>query len=103
MYLKNPASDDAFGSQSYKLVTAKDSNNGTAKPEGSHHTSSDPQSLPTYGAQGDKDMKAGADAQATNPAEKLAESAADGSGSKELAQSAMPSSVTGATGSAAAE
>lgn len=62
MYLKNPASDDAFGSQSYKPAAAKDSNNGAAKPEGSHHTSSDPQSLPAYGALGDKDMKAGADA-----------------------------------------
>lgn len=64
----------------------------------------DPQSMPGYGGMGqDKDLKSSpTDPQTANAAEKLADSAADGAGSKDQPQSAMPSSA-GATASATAE
>ena len=95
--------DDAFGSQLYKPGGMKDAN-GLAKLD-STSIMNDPQSMAGSGAAAqDKDLKgAGLDGQAASGAEKQAEGADDGAGSKDQPQSAMPSSVTGATGSATAE
>ena len=104
--MKNPGaagSEDAYGSQLYKSGGMKDAN-GLSKPDGTSMMN-DPQSMAGSGAAvQDKDLKGvGLDGQVVNAAEKQADGVDDGAGSKDQPQSAMPSSVTGATGSAAAE
>lgn len=102
-YMKNPAADDAFGSQLYKAGAGKDGA-GLAKPDGSL-SMADPQNLSASGAIAqDKDMKGGpSDNQAADMAEKLVDAADEAILGKEQPQSAMPATGTGATASAAAE